>query len=164
MTTSTYRLLTTSAGLTALIALVLSIIALASTSTSKGLPPITQDHPAAYTVALVDRAILHYKAHGRAETVAHYNNPDNAHGEWYVFIVDHGNKTILAHVDPSLVGRKMRDQGSDLDGTNLADLPFSQKGRWFHYEFENPLTGEPSIKHSWALLYDDLLIGSGWYE
>ena len=47
---------------------------------------VTKAEPAEYTVAMVDQAVRHYKAHGRENTVAHYNTPESVDGEWYVFV------------------------------------------------------------------------------
>ena len=59
--------------------------------------------PAEYTIAVVDRAVRYYKAHGREETVAHYNTPECVDGDWYVFIVDE-NDLMIAHADPGRLG------------------------------------------------------------
>ena len=124
---------------------------------------VNKDAPAEYTIAVVDRAIRYYKANGRAGAVGYYNKPESADGEWYVFIVDE-DRNMLAHIDPALVGRNVRELGTDVDGNNLADLAVPEGGRWVHYEFQNPATGEKGIKHSWVVLYDGAVIGSGWYE
>ena len=119
--------------------------------------------PADYAVALVERAIRYYKAHGLERTVEYFNSPENTDGQWYVFIVDE-TKTMLANINPALVGVDVSTLGEDVDGVNLADLEVGESGRWAHYEFQNPTTGDRGVKHSWVVLYDDIVFGSGWYE
>ena len=123
----------------------------------------TKADPADYTVAVVDRAIRYYKAHGLERTVEYFNSPENTDGQWYVFIVDE-TKTMLANINPALVGVDISTLGEDVDGVNLADLEVGESGRWAHYEFQNPTTGDRGVKHSWVVLYDDIVFGSGWYE
>ena len=45
---------------------------------------VTKADPAEYTVAVVDRAVRYYKAHGRAGAVQYYNAPESVDGNWYV--------------------------------------------------------------------------------
>ena len=119
--------------------------------------------PAEYTVAVVDRAIRYYKAHGRAGAVEYFNSPESVDGPWYVFMVDE-DKRVIANRDQSLVGRDVSDLGADVNGKNLGKIEVTEAGRWVDYVFVNPATGEEGFKHSWAVLHDGIIIGSGWYE
>ena len=119
--------------------------------------------PAEYTVAVVDRAIRYYKAHGRAGAVEYFNSPESVDGPWYVFMVDE-DKRVIANRDQSLVGRDVSDLGADVNGKNLGKTEVTEAGRWVDYVFVNPATGEEGFKHSWAVLHDGIIIGSGWYE
>jgi signal transduction histidine kinase len=112
---------------------------------------------------VVDRAIRYYKAHGRDGTVAYYNTPESVDGPWYVFIVDE-NRKLIANRDQSLVGRDVSELGNDVNGQNLGEIEVPEGGRWVDYVFANPATGEAGVKHSWAVLHDGVIIGSGWYE
>ena len=123
----------------------------------------TKADPAEYTIAVVDRAIRYYKAHGRDGTVAYYNTPESVDGPWYVFIVDE-NRKLIANRDQSLVGRDVSELGNDVNGQNLGEIEVPEGGRWVDYVFANPATGEEGVKHSWAVLHDGVIIGSGWYE
>ena len=119
--------------------------------------------PAEYTVAVVDRAIRYYKAHGRAGAVEYFNSPESVDGPWYVFMVDE-DKRVIANRDQSLVGRDVSDLGADVNGKNLGEIEVTEAGRWVDYVFVNPATGEEGFKHSWDVLHDGIIIGSGWYE
>ena len=129
----------------------------------QGLFDVEYADPAEYTVAVVDRAIRYYKAHGRAGAVQYYKTPESVDGTWYVFIVDE-NDELIAHPDPSLLGRHVDELGNTIDGERFTDLEVTEAGLWVDYLFLNPATGQEGIKHSWAVRYDGLLFGSGWYD
>jgi len=127
---------------------------------------VTKAQPAEYTVAIVDRALRYYKAHGREEAVAFYNTPESVDGDWYVFIIDEDDR-VIANADPDLVGQDLKgDLGVDATGHRYSDLMLSAtaEGLWVSYVFNNPATGEQQTKHSWVVRNDGVLIGSGWYE
>ncbi len=124
---------------------------------------VTRADPAEYTVAFVDRAVRYYRAHGRAGAVQYYNTPESVDRDWYVFIVDE-NEELIAHRDPSLLGKHIDELGSTIDGVKFSELEVTEAGRWVDYVFLNPATGGEGIKHSWVVRYEGLVIGSGWYE
>ena len=127
---------------------------------------VTKAQPAEYTVAMVDKALRYYKAHGRAETVAYYNTPESVDGAWYVFIVDE-NDIVIAHANPELLGQDLKeDLGLDSAGYRFGEdmLKATEEGLWVDYVFVNPATGAEETKHAWTVRHDGLLIGSGWYE
>ena len=121
--------------------------------------------PEAYTKYFVQSAIKMYEAEGLEATVAHYNLPTSTDGQWYVFIVDE-NEIMVAHADPAQVGVNV----NDILGPNgypagagvyaVAD----EDGAWFDYTFTNLSTGGVEIKHSWMVIHDGIVFGSGWYE
>ena len=127
---------------------------------------VTKAQPAEYTVAMVDKAVRYYKAHGRENTVAHYNTPESVDGAWYIYIVDE-NDLLIAHANPDLLGMDLKEElGLDPTGYHFGDdmLTATAEGLWVHYVFVNPATGAEETKHAWAVRHDGLLIGSGWYE
>ena len=127
---------------------------------------VTKAQPAEFTVAMVDKAVRYYKAHGREEAVNYYNTPESVDGEWYVFILDE-NDIMIAHANPDLRGEDMKgDLGLDVTGYRYGDLLLSatEEGLWVDYHFLNLATGDEAVKHSWVVRHDGLLIGSGWYE
>ena len=84
-------------------------------------------------------------------------------GNWYVLVVDENNE-LIAHRDPSLLGKHVDELGNTVDGRQFTELEVTEVGRWVDYVFLNPATGTEGIKHSWVVRHDGLVIGSGWYE
>ncbi len=127
---------------------------------------VTKAEPAEYTVAMVDKAVRYYQAHGREKTVAYYNTPESVDGEWYVFIIN-GDDQVIANAKPDLIGQDLKgDLGVDATGHRFSDLMLSATadGLWVSYVSTNPATGEEQTKRSWVVRHDGVLIGSGWYE
>ncbi len=127
---------------------------------------VTKTDPAEYTVAFVDRALRHYEAHGRENTVAHYNTPESVDGSWYIYIFDEDD-LLIAHANQDLLGMDLKEElGLDSAGYHFGDdmVETTAEGLWVHYVFVNPATGEEETKHAWAVRHDGLIIGSGWYE
>ena len=123
-------------------------------------------HPVAYTVAMVEQALQRYEAEGLEATVAYYNTPESADGEYYVFIFDEDDK-LIAHANPDLLGMDLKgDLGVDVTGYRFGDLMLSATGEglWVDYLFQNLSTGNQEFKHSWVVRRDGLLFGSGWYQ
>ena len=121
--------------------------------------------PAGYTQAFVERAIHRYNAEGRQATLDYYNSPQSIDGQWYVFIAD--ADTMLAHAAvPALVGRSSTDiRGPDGFPINqqIAAVATAE-GAWVDYTWVNPISGAPEAKHSWVVMHNNVLFGSGWYE
>ena len=110
-----------------------------------------------------EATLSYYRAHGRAGAVQYYNTPESVDRDWYVFIVDE-NEELIAHRDPSLLGKHIDELGNTVDGQKFSELEVTEAGRWVDYVFLNPATGGEGIKHSWVVRYEGLVIGSGWYE
>ena len=131
-------------------------------------PVPSKSQPDVFTKYFVQQAIDFYIANGREATIAFYNSPVSVDGEWYVFIADEEDFLVSHPTIPSRVGGYLRDPSTRTDiagffyGPVLADA--SESGRWVTYRFLNPSLGEIQTKHTWAVRYDGLLFGSGWYE
>ena len=123
--------------------------------------------PADYAVALVDRAIRYYKAHGLEGAIRHYSSPNSVDGTWYVFMFDENNIRIAHPTRHDLLGQPVDGPtGVDINGYAYGPI-FAQtdeEGQWVNYVFLNPATGEPASKHTWLKRYDGLVFASGWYE
>ena len=127
----------------------------------------SKSDPADYAVALVDRAIRFYRAHGREAAARHYSSPESVDGTWYVFIFDESNIRIAHPTLPGLIGQPVDGpSGVDINGFayGLQFARTDERGQWVSYFFLNPATGEPSQKHTWLQRYDGLVFASGWYE
>ena len=123
--------------------------------------------PADYAVALVERAIRYYKAHGREAAIRHFSSSSSVDGPWYVFMFGEDNIRIAHPTRPDLIGQPVDGPtGVDINGYAYGPV-FAQtddQGQWVSYFFLNPTTGEPSQKHTWLQRYDGLTFASGWYE
>ena len=123
---------------------------------------------AAYTQAFVAAAIARYDRDGREATLAYYNSPGAADGQWYIFIIDDQDEQdpLIAHANPDLVGVPAEDViGPDGYPAGLMVLgAATDDGAWVDYQFTNLATGQAEIKHSWVVRHDGLVFGSGWYE
>ena len=121
--------------------------------------------PAAYTQLFVQEAIARYERDGLMETVAYYNTPESADGQWYMFIFNE-DEVQLANRNPDLVGNTA-DEANGPDGYPVGRMVVdaaSVDGAWVDYQFDNPALGRVQIKHSWVVRHDGLVFGSGWYE
>lgn len=121
--------------------------------------------PEEFTKHFVRSAIRKYKADGLEATVDYYNRPDSVDGQWYMFIVDE-NEIMVAHADPARVGMNVNDILGPHDFPSGASVyaTADDDGAWFDYTFPNLATGAVETKHSWMVLHDGIMFGSGWYE
>ena len=128
------------------------------------IPP--RSAPAEYTRFFVGEAVSMYETQGLDATLAHYNRPESIDGQWYVFIADE-NKTVVAHAAvPDLVGKhasQVLGPNSYPSGSALA-ASATESGAWFDYTYANPASAAVETKHSWVIIHDGLIFGSGWYE
>ena len=122
--------------------------------------------PAEYTKFFVDNAISRYETQGLEATLAYYNRPESTDGQWYVFIADE-NQTVVAHAAvPDLVGKHASQAlgpNSYPAGSALA-ASATESGAWFDYTYANLASAAVETKHSWVIIHDGLIFGSGWYE
>ena len=127
-------------------------------------PGPSKSDNAAYTQAFVQSAINLYDAVGLERTVEYYNTEESIDDQWYVFIVNDEGYTI-SHYNPDL---RFRDPDLRTDATGYFygnDLrSATEAGKWVDYVIRNPASGEEEQKHTWAVLHDGLIFGSGWYE
>ncbi len=134
----------------------------------RGEAAIATGDPAAYTKLFVDEAINRYDEEGRDATVAYYNSPVSVDGEWYVFIADENDVVIARATVPAVVGDALSDPKlTDVNGVAYGVLlsAATAEGIWVDYIYVNPARDDADeVKHSWAVRYEGLLFGSGWYE
>ena len=118
-----------------------------------------------YTQAFVQQAINLYDAVGFAETVQYYNTKGSVDGQWYMFIVDQSG-TMVAHANPVLVGQPVDEILGPNDYPTGAAVAATadENGAWFDYTVPNLATGTVETKHSWMVIHDGIMFGSGWYE
>ena len=130
------------------------------------MPAPRKSTPDEFTMHFVNEAIDKYDSEGLDATLAYYNTKQSMDGPWYVFIFDE-NDNIIAHApNPSLVNGPASNAVSP-NGYPAGDAiaaSADEDGAWFSYTYPNPATGAVETKHSWMVLHDGLLFGSGWYE
>ena len=128
--------------------------------------PSKTDGPG-YTQAYVQQAINLYNAVGLEDTLAYYNSPESVDGQWYLFMGDVESGNLIGHgANPALVGTHRSEITGPAGypaGSAIAAVA-DEDGEWFDYTFINPATGGVEIKHSWMVVRDGILFGSGWYE
>ena len=126
--------------------------------------PARSDEPE-YTQTLVQQAINLYNSSGLDVALEYYNDPVSVDEQWYVFIIDANTRELIGHFNPELRGADtatLEDPTGYSYGVDLMDTP--EEGLWLDYVIRNPGTGEDSRKHTWAVLHDGHIFGSGWYE
>ena len=120
----------------------------------------------AYTQSFVRQALDLYDALGLEATLAYYNTKESVDGQWYMFIIDQDD-VMLAHAgNPDLVGRpsSVAVGPNGYPAAEAVAAVANEDGAWLSYTFPNPATGTAETKHSWMVLHDGLVFGSGWYE
>lgn len=126
--------------------------------------PAKSDEPE-YTQTLVQQAINLYNSSGLDVALEYYNDPISVDEQWYVFIVDTDTGRTIGHFNPDL---RDRDPALRVDPTGYfyGDdlLAATEEGVWIEYVITNPDSGEDSRKHTWAVLHDNYIFASGWYE
>ena len=120
-------------------------------------------NPNAYTVDVVDRAIRYYREHGWAEAAEYYLTPWSVDGTWHVFMVNPEDR-FVASQDQALLGHSIRSLGRDYRGNSWGDIEIPESGRWVHAHAWHPITGWPTISHTWVVRHDGFVFGSAWYE
>ena len=127
--------------------------------------PRKSDAPA-YTQSFVRQGLNLYDALGLEATLAYYNTEESLDGQWYLFIIDQDDVMLAHAANPDLVDRP----ASAAVGPNgypageAVAAVADEDGAWFDYTFPNPASGAAETKHSWMVLHDGLVFGSGWYE
>ena len=131
--------------------------------------PDRATEPGLFTKAFVQQALDRYRAEGRDAAIAHHNTPGSVDGEWYVFVIDAAEGTIVSHPTvPGNVGQSVLGPiGTDVAGNRYgpAILAADEAGRWVSYVYLNPADDNNQwYKHSWVVRRGGLIFGAGWYQ
>lgn len=125
----------------------------------------SMNQPEEFTLAFVQEAIDLYKTDGIEATVAHYGNPENIEGQWYVFITDVNNIYVAHALAPVFVGRNIAGiEGVDRLTLGAEIAAATEEGHWTEYVWPNPETNKLEMKRTWSIRYDGYLFASGYYE
>ena len=126
--------------------------------------PPSRDEPASYTQYVVRQTIDRYRRDGHQATLDYVNSAESVDGQWYPYIINEDGYTV-GHHNASF---RYRDPSERVDSTGYfyGDelLGAGDDGVWVTYLLLNPDTGREQKKHTWVVLHDGLIFGSGWYE
>ena len=129
--------------------------------------PSKSSDPPGFTQTFVQQAINLYDALGRDAAVDFYSSPESVDGTWYMFLGEEESSALIANAAfPDLVGLTA-DQVRGPNGYPIGEVIAAvadEDGAWVDYTFTNPVSGNVETKHSWVILHDGILFGSGWYE
>ena len=128
-------------------------------------PEVTIDDPEAFTIAFVQEGIHFYKQNGFEATIAHYNDPASIQGQWYLFLFDENDLSLVNAPNPDIIGRDAKRILS-IDGgqPGLEITTTTSEGRWVDYLWPNPATNKIALKRTWAVRHDGYIFGSGYYK
>ena len=116
--------------------------------------------------AVVYGHILEYINKGKDAAFAHLNAVPKEAISAYTFVVDpETGDTRAQNVDPALIGMPDWDAiASALSITDILEDLETEPGVWASYAHTNPATGETENKHTWLIIHDGLIFGSGYYS
>ena len=124
-----------------------------------------QADSAAFTRAYVEEAIRRYDADPRA-ALEYYNSPESVTGDWYMFIIDEGDRVVANGNVPTRAGIdiKARVAPNGYPHGRIISAAADADGEWVSYVLESPTTEEARVKRSWLVRHKGMIFGSGWYE
>jgi len=140
------------------------LLSACSSDKSKDLEQETKDR--------VDRAVTLVEEKGSA-AFPEFSEPEWAHDEHYVFIIDMDGTSLVHPVSPDLVGTDISDL-QDRDGKYIVrdfmDKLETSDTAWSEYQWLNPAKDEIESKRTYlrkAQIPDEgeaVVVGSGYYE
>ena len=118
-----------------------------------------------FAVEFVQGAVDLYKTQGIDATIAHYGNPENIDGQWYVFITDENDIFVAHALAPYFVGRNINEiEGIEGMPIGAEFAKTTEEGHWIEYRWPNPETGKLEQKRTCAIRHEGYLFGTGYYE
>lgn len=121
-------------------------------------------------VAMVKKAAVFYKEHGREKALAEFNNPKGqfVKDELYLFVYDEKGLNLAHGQNPKMVGKnllEMRDANGLYMIKRVIELGNSAAGSgWQTYEWPNSLTKTVETKQSYTEKVGDIYISCGVYK
>lgn len=129
------------------------------------LPAMAQEASPEEAKAMVQRAALYIKAHGKSAAIAEFNKSSSGFidRDLYVFAIDRDGVFLAHPIRPSFVGKNVIDL-QDIEGTFLIRnfLEIEREG-WSAYKWSHPVTKEIRPKKSYIINLGDYVIGAGAY-
>ena len=110
--------------------------------------------------------ILEYVNKGRDAAFAYINTVHEEAIPTYTFVVDpETGNTLAQNADPALTDMPDWDAiASALPITDILKELKTEPGGWANYAHTNPVTGDMESKHTWLIMHDGLVFGSGYYS
>ncbi len=119
------------------------------------------------SIALVHKAAVYIKVHGRDQALAEFGKPAGAFAHPDFFVYDVNAKRLLHGNNPKMIGKNLEDL-KDSEGQPIIqrfkDVTANQGQGWVEYRWPNPATGRIGTKASYVEHVGDLLLGSGIFK
>ena len=117
--------------------------------------------------AMVKKAIQHYDKVGKDKAMADFSQSPGPFVDRDLYVVvDEMDGTVLAHINPKIVGRNMIDL-RDADGhyqiRERLDAAKQSTSGWQDFKFFNPVTKKIEPKRAYWEKHDNLVFACGAY-
>ena len=118
--------------------------------------------------AMVKKAIQHYDKVGKDKAMADFSQSPGPFVDRDLYVVvDEMDGTVLAHINPKIVGRNMIDL-RDADGhyqiRERLDAAKTGTSGWQDFKFFNPVTRKIEPKRAYWEKHDNLVFACGAYK
>lgn len=132
------------------------------------LPRAAEKDPAAEaTVALVHKAAVYIKAHGKEQALAEFRQPTGPFASPDFFVYDTAANRLVHGNNPRMIGKNLdglKDSQGKLIMQSFKDMAASQGAGWVEYQWPNPATGRMGTRASYVEQAGELLLGSGVFK
>jgi signal transduction histidine kinase len=120
-------------------------------------------------IALVQKAIAYFKAHGKEKAFAEINNKSGqfVDRDMYVYVLNTEGVMLANGVVEKMVGKQLtalKDADGKPLGAELQNLVKSGKPAWIDYKWPNPVTGKIESKTTYVEPVGDLGFAVGIYR
>ena len=118
--------------------------------------------------AMVKKAIQHYDKVGKDKAMADFSQSPGPFVDRDLYVVvDEMDGTVLAHINPKILGRNMIDL-RDADGhyqiRERLDAAKQSTSGWQDFKFFNPVTRKIEPKRAYWEKHDNLIFACGAYK
>jgi signal transduction histidine kinase len=125
--------------------------------------------PAAEAKALLDKAVVFYKANGQDKAFAAFNDSKGqfASKDLYIFALDMNGKILSHGANAGLIGKDMmgtKDADGKLFMKEMVETTKTKGKGTVDYKWENPKTKVVEQKSSYVEKVDSVVLGCGYYK
>jgi cytochrome c len=119
--------------------------------------------------ALVKKAIVLYKASGRAAAFAEFSTPKGkfVDRDLYIFVYDLNGKCLAHGANQKMIGLdllEMKDPDGKAYVKERIEIAKTKGKGWQDYKFNNPVSKKIEPKTAYLEKVDDVVIGCGAYK